>query len=110
MKLEPAHRRAEIGSTWLAPAGRRTALDTEAKLLLLAHAFDALGCERVELRTDALNERSRAAIRRRGAMDQGVLRRHVVTDGGRVRDTVVFGIVRDDWPAVRAGLERRLRA
>lgn len=103
-------RRIEIGWTWLAAPWQRTAVNTEAKLLLLAHAFDALGCGRVELKTDALNLRSRAAIRRLGAVEEGTLRGHMITDGGRVRDTVYFGILAEEWPAVRAGLEARLAA
>lgn len=104
----PAHRRVEIGWTWVAPAWQRSAVNTEAKLLLLAHAFDALGCRRVELKTDALNLRSRAAIARLGAVEEGVLRQHMVTDAGRVRDTVYFSVLAAEWPAVRARLERRL--
>lgn len=106
--LEPAHRRVEIGWTWLGREFRRTALNTEAKLLMLAHAFERLGCVRVELKTDALNRRSRAAILRLGASEEGVLRRHMVTESGRVRDTVYFSVLDSEWPEVRAGLERRL--
>ena len=106
----PAHRRIEIGWTWVAPAWQRSAVNTEAKLLMLAHAFDALGCIRVELKTDALNLRSRAAIARLGATEEGVLRRHTITETGRVRDTVYFSVLAEEWPAVRARLEARLRA
>lgn len=106
----PAHRRVEIGWTWVAAPWQRTAVNTEAKLLLLAHAFDALGCRRVELKTDALNARSRAAIARLGAVEEGTLRRHTVTERGRVRDTVYFSVVADEWPAVRERLARRLAA
>ena len=102
------HRRIEIGWTWVARPWQRTALNTEAKLLLLTHAFDALGCERVELKTDALNVQSRRAIRRLGAVEEGTLRRHMITDGGRVRDTVYFSIVAAEWPTVRKGLLERL--
>ena len=102
------HRRIEIGWTWVARPWQRTALNTEAKLLLLTHAFGALGCERVELKTDALNVQSRRAIRRLGAVEEGTLRRHMITDGGRVRDTVYFSIVAEEWPAVRKGLLERL--
>jgi len=97
----PAHRRVEIGWTWVAPPWQRSPVNTEAKLLMLAHAFDVLGCNRVELKTDALNARSRAAIARLGATEEGVLRRHMITDLGRVRDTVYFSVVADEWPAVR---------
>lgn len=101
-------RRVEIGWTWIGRDWQRTALNTEAKYLLLRHAFDTLGCVRVELKTDALNERSRAAIRRLGAVEEGTLRRHTLTDTGRVRDTVYYSILDDEWPAVKAGLERKL--
>jgi RimJ/RimL family protein N-acetyltransferase len=104
----PEHRRVEIGWTWLARPWQRTALNTEAKLLLLAHAFEALGCHRVEIKTDALNLRSRAAILRLGAVEEGTLRRHMITEDGRVRDTVYFSVVAEEWPSVRAGLEARL--
>ena len=104
----PEHRRIEIGWTWIARPWQRTALNTEAKLLLLTHAIESLGCERVELKTDALNARSRRAILRLGATEEGTLRRHMITDGGRVRDTVYFSILAEEWPTVRAGLQARL--
>jgi RimJ/RimL family protein N-acetyltransferase len=106
--IEPLHRRAEIGWTWVAAPWQRSAVNTEAKLLLLAHAFDALGCIRVELKTDALNARSRAAILRIGAVEEGTLRRHMITESGRVRDTVYFSVIAEEWPAVRQQLEARL--
>jgi RimJ/RimL family protein N-acetyltransferase len=106
--LEPRHRRAEIGWTWLAPPWQRTGINVEAKLLLLAHAFDVLGCVRVELKTDARNARSRAAILRLGATEEGTLRRHMITERGHMRDSVYFSILADEWPAVRAGLTARL--
>lgn len=99
------HGRLEIGWTWYAPAWQRTAVNTEAKLLLLAHAFEALACERVEFKTDALNARSRAALRRIGAREEGTLRGHMATAAGRRRDTVYYAILRAEWPAVRARLE-----
>ena len=105
---ESAHRRVEIGWTWIGRPWQRTAVNTEAKLLMLAHAFDALGCRRVELKTDALNERSRAAILRLGATEEGTLRRHIVTASGRVRDTVYLSILAEEWPAVRDRLASRL--
>lgn len=105
---DPGNRRVEIGWTWLGRAFQRTALNTEAKLLMLGHAFDQLGCLRVELKTDALNARSRAAIRRLGAVEEGTLRRHMITSTGRVRDTVYYSVLREEWPAVRAGLAARL--
>jgi RimJ/RimL family protein N-acetyltransferase len=104
----PAHRRVEIGWTWIARAWQRSAVNTEAKLLMLQHAFGALGCMRVELKTDALNARSRAAITRLGAREEGTLRRHMVCDGGRVRDTVYYSITKDEWPVVEHGLQVRL--
>jgi N-acetyltransferase len=99
----------EIGATWLAPPWQRTAVNTEAKLLMLGHAFETLGCIRVELKTDALNERSRSAIARLGALEEGTLRQHTITATGRVRDTVYYSILRAEWPSVRARLEERLQ-
>jgi RimJ/RimL family protein N-acetyltransferase len=102
--------RVEIGWTWIARPWQRTAINTEAKYLMLRHAFESLGLLRVELKTDALNARSRAAILRIGAREEGVLRKHMVTEGGRVRDSVLFSITDDEWPAVRARLEQILAA
>ena len=107
--MEPAHRRVEIGWTWLGRPWQRTAANTEAKYLLLRHAFETLGCIRVELKTDALNERSRAAIRRIGAREEGTLRSHMITASGRVRDTVYYSILDVEWPEVKRALESRLR-
>lgn len=101
--------RLEIGWTWLGRSWQRTGRNAEAKLLLLAHAFDELGASRVELKTDALNAASRAAIRALGAIEEGVLRQHTRTAAGRMRDTVYYGILAEEWPQVRAGLEERLR-
>jgi RimJ/RimL family protein N-acetyltransferase len=100
----------EIGWTWIGRAWQRSAVNTEAKYLMLRHAFETLGCKRVELKTDALNERSRNAILRIGAKQEGIFRRHLLTDTGRMRDTVYFSILDDEWPAVRARLEARLAA
>lgn len=108
--IDFANRRVEIGWTWVARPWQRTAVNTEAKLLMLRHAFGPLGCHRVELKTDALNERSRRAIRRLGAVEEGTLRKHVVTASGRVRDTVYFSITDDEWPGVEARLAARLIA
>lgn len=105
---EPTHKRVEIGWTTVARDWQRTAINTEAKLLMLRHAFETLGLARVELKTDALNARSRAAIARLGAREEGTLRRHAITDVGRVRDTVYYSILDDEWPAVRSALEARL--
>ena len=108
--IDLRNRRVEIGWTWITPAWQRSAVNTEAKLLMLAHAFEVLGCQRVELKTDALNERSRRAIARLGAKQEGIFRKHMVTTTGRIRDSVYFSVVDDEWPAVRAGLEAKLRA
>ena len=105
---------AEIGGTWLAADAQRSAVNTEAKLLLLTHAFDGWGVVRVALATDARNERSRAAIARLGASFEGVLRHQrpakVAGEAGRPRDTALFAVTDDDWPAVREQLGRRLRS
>lgn len=106
--IDRANRRVEIGWSWIAPPWQRTAVNTEAKYLMLRYAFERLGCIRVELKTDALNEHSRAAIRRLGAVEEGILRRHTITADGRVRDTVYYGILDSEWPEVRERLEARL--
>jgi N-acetyltransferase len=106
--IEPAHRRLEIGWTWLARSHQRTCANTAAKRLLLGHAFDVLGANRVELKTDALNETSRNAIARIGGVQEGILRQHVVCASGRVRDTVYFSILATEWPAIRRRLDERL--
>jgi RimJ/RimL family protein N-acetyltransferase len=106
--IDKANRRAEIGWTWLGRQWQRTVVNTEAKYLMLRHAFEILGCIRVELKTDALNQRSRAAILRIGAKEEGILRSHVITTSGRLRDTVYFSILETEWPAVKADLEQRL--
>ena len=103
-----ANRRVEIGYTWLAKPAWRTALNTECKLLLLRHAFEVLGCNRVQLKTDARNERSQAAIARLGAVREGVLRAQMVMPDGWVRDTVMFSIIAREWPAVKTRLEQWL--
>ena len=110
MNIDRVNRRVEIGSTWIAPAWQRTAVNTEAKYLMLRHAFEVWGCMRVELKTDALNQKSRNAILRIGAKEEGILRRHLVTWTGRVRDTVYFSILDDEWAGVKAGLEAKLAA
>jgi RimJ/RimL family protein N-acetyltransferase len=110
MAIAPAHRRLEIGWTWLAPAVQGTGVNTEAKLLLLEHAFERLGALRVELKTDALNDRSRAALAAIGATFEGVSRRHMLMANGRVRDSAWYAIVDEDWPAVRELLRARLPA
>ena len=108
MNAVPAHRRLEIGWTWLVRSAWGGPLNTEAKILMLDHAFGPLGAHRVELRTDVLNLRSQAAIAALGATREGVLRRHMIVRDGRVRDTVQYAIVDEDWPAIRVHLEARL--
>jgi len=110
MSIVPAHRRLEIGWTWLAPAARGTGANTEAKHLMLAHAFEELGAVRVELKTDALNARSRAALAGIGARFEGVSRRHQLMASGRVRDSAWYAVTDEDWPAVREHLRGRLAA
>jgi len=109
MNIDRANRHVEIGSTWIAPAWQRTAVNTEAKFLMLRHAFEVWQYTRVELKTDALNQKSRAAILRIGAREEGTLRRHVVTWTGRVRDSVYFSILDSEWPEVKARLEASSR-
>jgi len=103
-----AHKRLEIGWTWIAKPWQRTAVNTEAKLLMLRYAFETLGCQRVELKTDSRNERSMNAMRRIGATEEGTLRKHMVTTSGHIRNTVYFSITDDEWPAVEACLTERL--
>jgi RimJ/RimL family protein N-acetyltransferase len=106
--IDKVHRRVEIGWTWVARAWQRTAVNTEAKYLLLRHAFERLGCMRVELKTDSLNQRSRDAILRIGAREEGIFRNHMITASGRIRHTVYFSIVDSEWPEVKSRLETRL--
>jgi len=106
--IDRTHHRVEIGWTWVARDWQRTAVNTEAKYLLLKHAFETLGCMRVELKTDSLNERSRAAILRIGAREEGIFRNHIITASGRIRHTVYFSIIDSEWPAVKARLETKL--
>ncbi len=106
--IDRTHHRVEIGWTWVAREWQRTAINTEAKYLLLKHAFETLGCMRVELKTDSLNERSRAAILRLGAREEGIFRNHMITASGRIRHTVYFSIINSEWPAVKARLEAKL--
>jgi N-acetyltransferase len=108
MNIDAANHRVEIGTTWIARSWQRTFVNTHAKFLMLRHAFESLGCNAVELRTHRLNDQSRAAIERLGAKLDGVLRQHIIMPDGHVRDTAVYSIVRDEWPAVKAGLERRI--
>jgi RimJ/RimL family protein N-acetyltransferase len=107
--IDRDHYRVEIGWTWVARQWQRTPINTETKYLLLHHAFETLGCIRVELKTDSLNERSRAAILRIGARQEGIFRNHMITASGRIRHTVYFSIVDSEWPEVKARLEAKLR-
>ena len=105
---DPKHRRVEIGWTWIGRPWQRTAINTEAKYLMLRHAFEKLGCIRVELKTNALNQRSRTAILRLGAKEEGTLRKHMISERGALRDTVCYSILDDEWPQVKARLEGML--
>jgi RimJ/RimL family protein N-acetyltransferase len=108
LNIDVSNRRVEIGSTWIAPAWQRTAINTEAKYLMLRHAFEQWGCLRVELKTDALNQKSRNAILRIGAQPEGALRQHLITHTGRVRDTVYFSILDKEWPKVKVLLQKQM--
>jgi RimJ/RimL family protein N-acetyltransferase len=110
LALRPEHRSVEIGWTWLHPSAWNTGANAEAKLLQLVHAFETWGCRRVELKTDALNERSRRALEALGATFEGIHRKHMLVRGGENRDSAWYSVTDDDWPAVRAQLESRLAA
>ena len=110
LNLAPEHDRLEIGHTFYAREVRGSKVNPNAKLLLLSHAFEVMGANRVELRCDALNARSRAAIKKLGAQFEGILREHLLLPSGRRRDTAVFAILKSDWPRVRSGLQERLGA
>src|SRR6202034_1108438 len=109
MIIDRINHRVEIGSTWIAPPWQRTAVNTEAKYLMLRHAFEVWQCMRVELKTDALNQRSRNAILRIGAKEEGMLRKHLITWTGRVRDTAYFSILDTEWIGVKSQLEAGLK-
>ena len=108
MNVDQTNKRVEIGSTWYARAVQRTALNTECKLMLLRHAFDTLDCMAVEFRTSFFNFSSRRAIERLGAKQDGILRAHTRHADGSLRDTVVFSILPQEWPAVKSHLEFQL--
>jgi N-acetyltransferase len=110
LNIEEAHKKLEIGSTWYEPSVWAGPVNPECKLLLMRHAFETLGFHRVEYKTDLRNARSRAAILKLGAKQEGVFRKHMIMADGHVRDSVYFSIIDDDWPSVRAGLEKRLAA
>lgn len=106
--IDAHNRRLEIGWTWIASAYQRTSVNTEAKLLMLTHAFNVLGALRVEFKTDSLNEKSRNALTGIGAKEEGTMRNHMVTDTGRRRHSVYFSVIEEEWPQVRQQLESRL--
>ncbi len=108
MNIDKPNRHVEIGATWIGRPWQRTVVNTEAKYLMLRHAFETLGCFRVELKTDALNQRSRNAILRIGASQEGIFRKHMVCADGRLRDSVYFSIIDSEWPGVKARLEAKL--
>jgi RimJ/RimL family protein N-acetyltransferase len=110
LTLRPEHRGLEIGWTWNASSAWGTGANAEAKLLLLRHAFETLGCMRVEFKTDALNERSRAALEALPARFEGIFVKHMLVRDGALRDSAYYAITDGEWPAVRANLERRLQA
>jgi RimJ/RimL family protein N-acetyltransferase len=107
--LDRANRHVEIGWTWLGKKWQRTAANTEAKYLMLRHAFETWGCLRVEFKTDSLNERSRAALLRIGAKEEGIFRNHLITWTGRIRHSVYYSIIDSEWPAVKAHLQNKLQ-
>ena len=108
MDIALAHFRLEIGATWLTPTHQRSRANTEAKLLLLGYAFETLGIKRVVFKTEALNEQSRNALLRIGAVEEGTFRQHLYTASGRARDMVYFSILGEEWPGVKAALLNRL--
>lgn len=110
MDIRPQDRALEIGGTWYAPSYQRTAVNTEAKLLLLTHAFEVIGCIRVQFKTDTRNVRSQQALERIGAVKEGVLRNHMVLPDGYIRDSVYYSIITSEWPQVKANLIKRLQA
>ena len=110
MNIDRHHRRLEIGGTWITPAWQRSPINTEAKYLQLRHAFETLGCIRVEFKTDSLNVQSQQAIVRIGAVEEGTFRNHMVMPGGRIRHSVYFSITSEEWPTVKVRLEERMAA
>lgn len=110
LNIDAASRRLEIGGTWYAQSVQRSGINTECKLMLLTHAFETLDCIAVEFRTDWFNKRSQAAIERLGAKRDGVLRNHMIMPDGRIRDTVVYSVIRNEWPGVKTNLQHKLEA
>jgi N-acetyltransferase len=109
LNIDEPHKRLEIGATWIAKPWQRTAINSEAKYLMMRHAFETLGCNRVEWKTDSLNTQSRNAILRLGAKQEGIFRQHMVTWSGRLRDTVYFSVIAPEWPEIKARLEARIQ-
>ncbi|HET7027069.1 MAG TPA: GNAT family N-acetyltransferase [Candidatus Limnocylindrales bacterium] len=109
LNIDRRNRHVEIGWTWVAPAWQRTGVNREAKLLMLRHAFETLGCLRVEFKTDSLNDASRAALLGIGATFEGIFRNHVISQGGRIRHSAWYSVTDTDWPTVRERLEASLR-
>jgi RimJ/RimL family protein N-acetyltransferase len=110
LEIRPEHLRVEIGYTWHAPRVWGTGVNVETKLLLLGHAFEAVGLRRVEFKTDARNMRSRGALLALGATFEGIFRKHMVVRDGGARDSAYYSVIDDDWPAVKQGLEARMRS
>jgi N-acetyltransferase len=108
LDIQPANRAVEIGGTWYGRVYQRTAVNTECKYLLLCHAFDDLGCVRVQLKTDLRNERSQRAIERIGAVREGVLRHSMIMPDGHLRDSVYYSILAEEWPGMKTRLEEML--
>jgi RimJ/RimL family protein N-acetyltransferase len=108
--IDTNNRKVEIGWTWINPAWQRTYINSEAKILMLTHAFENWKCIRVELKTDALNDKSKNAMRRMGATEEGTLRNHMITESGRFRDSVFFSIIDSEWQDVKANLTAKLRS
>ena len=108
LAIEPAHKRLEVGATWITPSHQRSPVNTEAKLLQLTHCFEALGCNRVEFKTDARNAQSRAALARIGAVEEGTFRAHMVMPDGALRNSVYFSVIASEWPRVKQGLVDKL--
>lgn len=106
--IDPVNKKVEIGWTWISPPWQRTAINTEAKLLMLTHAFEVWNCIRVELKTDANNQQSRDAMTRIGAVEEGTMRNHMIIESGRYRDSVYFSIIDSEWASVKADLASKL--
>lgn len=109
MNIDTDHKKAEIGSTWINPKWQRTAINSEAKLLMMTHAFEVWGCVRVELKTDSNNEKSKNAMRRIGCSEEGTLRNHMITEAGRHRHSVYFSVIESEWESAKAILASKIR-